>query len=314
MDLKEFVKSRGDYFKNILTPPENWNRIIDLSLKAPSKLNSAGAFRLGAGYDGGENFTIKTPRTGRKPNIEISGQLTAKDYVADFEVRITNLYLADKILSDYHEIEVTAGYEGSMSAGLSGTILNIYNESPGPDKVTVIQCASASFNKWINATVNLELDENFKLSEAIDKITKALDFDEAFIDNEIQSMTSPTPLKINGSAKQAIVELEKLFPDTKTILSPNRISVYPKEGKTNGKNHQLPLLIQAPQFSGGVVNLIAPWRPEISPGDTVTFSTNYYSTQTIDSSKIGNTAEVVAIDFNFSTNGANEMHITGTVK
>lgn len=302
MDLKEFVKSRGDYFKNILTPPDNWNKLIDITLKAPSDSGT------------GESFTIKTPRAGRKPNIEISGVITQKDFVSSFEIRITNLYLADKILSDYHEIEVIAGYENKMSAGIKGTILNIYNESPGPDKVTVIQCAAASFNKWLNTTVNLELDENFKLSEAVDKITKSLNFDEAFIDSAIQSMTSPTPLKINGGAKQAVSELEKLFPEIKIILSPNKISIYPKEGKTNGKNYLLPLLIQAPQFSGGVVNLIAPWQPEIFPGDTVTFSTNYYSTQTTSTDKIGNTAEVVSLEFNFSTYSTNEMHITGTIK
>lgn len=275
---------------------ENFNKCVDIT------------FRGGSGQ-----IVIKTPRKGIKPDIEITGNLTGKDQVCDLEIRIKNLY-TDDILPGCHTVEISAGYADAMSKTIEGSVVNVYTETPGPDKVTVIYCTVANFDAWLSKTIDLKLAKNFTLKNAAAEISKALGFREAQIDAGIAACTCSAPLEVNGTARQAVNELKKCFPGINIAVDKQFLKVFPENQQPAAAiNHILKALIQAPQFSGGQLSLIAPWNPAVRPGDFVTYPTNFYQT-TMGLSPFSS-AYVTSVQFSFSTNGdQNEMTITGILK
>ena len=273
----------------------NFNKLINLTLQTST----------------GKQFTIETPVHGPKPQIEISGNLTMEGYSHTVEVRVTNLY-TDSIEGDVTSIKVMAGYEGEMSAGVSGTVQNVYTETPGPDKVTVLSCVSATYDAWINNTINMKLKEGFTLETAITQISNALGFDRAIIDTSVSGLTCSAPLQFNGRCSEAVTKVKEVFPGVSVIVDGNKFRVFPNGAKQSSVVvHNLALLTQAPQFSGGTVSIVAPWNPMIKPGDYVHFPTS------IRKQSLGaittDTAQVQTIQFHFATNtDVNEMIITGT--
>lgn len=274
----------------------NFNKLINLTFQTKT----------------GEAFSIITPKRGIKPQIEISGNLTMEGYTHNFEVRITNFY-SDSI-DDITSIIVNAGYEGEMSAGIYGTVQNVYTESPGPDKVTVLSCVSANYDAWINKTINMKLKEGYNLQDAVSQVTSALEFEPAVIDASLVAKTCAAPLEVNGRCSEAIAKIKKSFPGISIITDGKKLRVFPTEAKqTSVVVHTLPFLTQAPQFSGGSVNLNAPWNPMVKPGDYVQFP-NSIKKQSL-GAITSDVAMVNTIQFHFATNtDANEMLITGTTQ
>lgn len=275
---------------------QNFNKLINLKFQTST----------------GKAFEINTPRHGFKPQIEITGNLTMEGYTHTFEVRITNFF-SDSIEGDITDIIVTAGYEGKMSAGIFGTVQNVYTESPGPDKVTVLSCVSANYDAWINKTIDLKLTGGFTLGTAVEQVTKALGYEPAIIDSAIITKTCVAPLNHNGRCTEALQKIKNAFPGVSIITDGKKLRVFPTEAKSqNMVIHSLPLLIQPPQFSGGMVNIVAPWESMVKPGDYVQFPTTF-NKKTL-GSIVSNLAMVSTIQFHFATNtDENEMIISGTI-
>lgn len=275
---------------------ENFNKLINIKFQTKQ----------------GEAFEIITPRKGVKPDITISGNLTMEGYTHTFEVRITNFY--SNSIGEGTTLIVTAGYENNMSAGIYGEVQNIYTESPGPDKVTVISCVSAYYDQWINNTIDLQLESNFKLTDAIAQVSHALDYDPALIDTELQQLTCTAPLMHNGRCSEALQKIRDLFPGIAIVVQGKKLRVFSTGGKSSTiVVHAMPLLTQAPQYTGGAVSLVAPWDPMIKPGDYVRFPDDFY-TASLGAIK-NNVAKVNTIQFQFSTcDDQNEMIVTGTVE
>lgn len=273
----------------------NFNKLINLTFQTST----------------GKQFTIETPKRGIKPQIEISGNLTMEGYSHTIEVRVTNLF-TDSIDGDITSLSIEAGYEGEMSAGVYGTVQNVYTESPGPDKVTVLSCVSASYDAWINKTINMKLKEGYTLETAITQVTNALGYDPAIIDTTISGSTCAAPLFFNGRCSEALSKIKEAFPGVTVIVDGNKLRVFPTESKRSSVVvHNLALLSQTPQFSGGTVSLVAPWNPMIKPGDFVHFPTKFFR-QSLGAITT-DTAEVQSIQFHFATNtDVNEMIISGT--
>lgn len=273
----------------------NFNKLIDLKFQTSN----------------GEAFEIKTPRKGIKPQIEISGNLTMGNYSPTFEVRITNFF-SDSLEGDITDIVVTAGYEGKMFSGIYGSVQNVYTETPGPDKVTVISCVAVKYDPWVNKTINLKLKENFSLQEVIKQVSDALGYDTPLIDTSIADKNCAAPFFHNGRCSDAITKIKQMFPGISVVADGSKLHVFPTEAKASTVVvHDLGLLSQAPQFTGGTVSIVAPWEPMVKPGDFVHFPTKFSKTS------IGaiqfDTARVDTIQFHFATNtDANEMIITGT--
>lgn len=259
----------------------------------------------------GKQLAIETPVRGIKPQIEISGNLTMEGYSHTIEIKVTNLY-TDSIEGDITSVSVMAGYEGEMSAGVYGTVQNVYTESPGPDKVTVLSCVSASYDAWVNSTIDMKLKEGFTLETAITQISNALGYDRPIIDASISGHTCSAPLQFNGRCSEAVSKVKEVFPGISIIVDGNKLKVFPTDAKqTSVVVHNLALLAQAPQYSGGTVSLVAPWNPMIKPGDYVHFP-NSIRKQSL-GAIITDTVQAQTIQFHFATNtDVNEMIITGT--
>ena len=273
----------------------NFNKIINLTFQTAR----------------GTAFSVITPTRGIKPQIEISGNMTMTGYTHNFEVRITNFF-SDAIEGDITDIEVVAGYEGKLSAGIYGKVQNVYTESPGPDKVTVLSCISANYDAWINNTIDIKLMANFSLQEAISQVTTALGFEPANIDVSLATKICAAPFNHNGRCSEALSKLKTVFPGICIITDGKKLRVFPKEAKAaNMVVHNLALLTQAPQYSGSTVSLVAPWEPMIKPGDYVTFPTTFNKLSF--GSVLFDTAMVNSLQFHFATNtDANEMILSGT--
>lgn len=274
---------------------QNFNKLIDIQF-------------IGAA----DSFEIKTPLHGQKPYIEITGEQTTKALIANYNIKVGNLY-TDRVLSDYHKVIVSAGYENKMSVAFEGEVLNICTATPSPDKMTDIMVATANMSDWITKTINVKLAEGFKLSDAVKQISNALDYQEPSLENDLQELTSSVPFECNGTARQALDGIKKIFSDLDFFVLSNRINVITQANPNKVANFKLNYLLNAPQFSGGIVNITAPWEPALKPGDTVEFPIDYYQTATVKSDKIKNKAKVISVQFAFSTYDTNEMNITGTV-
>jgi len=259
-----------------------------------------------------DSFTIKTPRYGRKPNISISGNFTTKTFISNFEIHVTNLF-TNKILSDYHHVMVRAGYEDSMSSAFMGEVTNIYTATPGPDKETVIMCMQANLSDWVSEVIDLKLDVGTSLTEIIRQVSAKLGYQEAYIDPKLKDKTLSVTMQANGSVRDIVDEIKKIFTGVNVTIDSNRLYVFPEKDSTQQRIHKLPFLIQAPQFSGGIVDIVAPWNPQVKPGDYVEFPINniYSITGVMDATVKTNRASVKTIDFNFSTTNSNEMNIQG---
>lgn len=249
---------------------------------------------------------IRCPKTGRKPQIEISGTLMPMDLVNSFEVRITNFY-PDDVSKNYQAVRVYAGYENDKSAVFEGSIVAMYTESPGPDRVTVIFCNTASMGSWSDITVQLSLDPGFTVAQAVTKIAQALNFNVQ-LGKDAETKTSEIRWDYNGSARQALTELEKYFPNTQIVINNNRITV--DMPGTVRKTYRLPYLNTPAQFTASGCTLMAPWDPNIKPMDLVTFPMGTY--KTAQAAVVNSTIQVQTIAFNFDTaGGTNTMTITG---
>lgn len=272
---------------------ENFNKLIDLKIETDK-----------------DAFEIKTPRHGIKPHIKIDGNLSMAGFCQNFNVEVTNLYTND--INNIARITVTAGYEGCMSAGISGDVQNVYPASPGPDKTTVISCTAALFDSWIKKTINLKLKAGFALQDAINEVTNALGFDPAEIDAGVASKVCEAPLAVNGKCSEALKQIKGAFPKIAIVTDGKKLKVFGLESQRQTIiTYDLCFLSQAPQFSGGQVTVCAPWNPMIKPGDYVRFPIEYR--QTSQGAVVFNTAMVNSIQFTFSTDGdENEMTLTCT--
>ena len=273
-----------------------YNRLIDVTFSS---------------IDNTQEFSIKTPRSGVKPLISISGNLMPQDIGSDFKIVFTNLY-TDKILAESNVITVNAGYEGNMVMGITGTITACYTASPGPDKQTVITCNMVQLDGWLNTLINIRLPYGAWFATAMKKISAALGFDTPFIDRGLATATIPGKFVCNSTAREAIAELKTFMPEVNILLEGKRLVATKKTNAAIRKLHYLPVLTQAPQFSGAEVTLVAPWNPAVKPGDHVSFSNKYYTIQNASSDLVRKQMQVTSVQFSFATKGdANEMTLTG---
>lgn len=271
----------------------NYNKIIDITFKTQNS-----------------KVVVNTPRTGIKPHIELSATMSRGTFAQDFEIRLTNFY-SDDIANEITDVEVVAGYENSTKVAFKGKVNLVYTESPGPDKVTVIACSTADYETLTQAVINMKLAKGFMLKDAMKKISAALQFDTPQIDKSLETKTCAAPFSHNGKALDAITALKTAFPDISVTVSGNTLSVAPTEGKgTNPRIHDVVLLTQAPQYSGGTVNIIAPWNPDIKCGDYIHFPATF-SKKTV-AAIVTDVAQVNTIQLNFSTDDTNEMNVSGT--
>lgn len=273
------------------------NRIIELEFFSDS---------------GAENFRITCPRKGIKPNIQITGEFTSKDTISNFEIRIANLY-TDSI-GQYNNVRIYAGYENAVNFCIEGSIYNVYTESPGPEKITVITGTTANLNDWLVAKVNVSLPAGAMISDAARRLTMALGYGEPVINGSIMQK-SPVPIQFNGLAKDYLHYLQKIWPDLDFVPDNNKL-VISGEGIAQRKIVTLKYLKSAPQFNGGTITVNSLWEPNLRPEDSIKVLTDYYITEassTVAAPNKDAAYKVTSVSFSFSTIGSdNDMTVVAT--
>lgn len=89
------------------------------------------------------DFAIRTPRTGMKPNITVSGQFLISNTANSVNITIYNIS-ANVDTMAYNWVEVDAGYLNSgVHASFIGQITNCYMAKPNPNGELVITAAYA---------------------------------------------------------------------------------------------------------------------------------------------------------------------------
>lgn len=258
----------------------------------------------------GAQFKIECPSKGRKPNIQISGTLLPVDYMSDVEIRVINLYIDRG--QTFQKVRVEAGYENSMSVAFEGEITNIYDESPGPEKVTVINCVQCKVKNMLSNVIALNLEKGFTLNSALSQITKAAELDApeiVFSDVE----TCASAFTFNGTVQEALHQLAPLFPEVTLMFTDRTIKAVKQEISPTERAKVIKFLQSPPQVTGTVVIIKAPFDPAIKPGDVVTVqNVSYLSRKTISVGTLMNQYRINSVEFRFSTvQGSNQMTLQG---
>lgn len=287
---------------------EHFNRIIDLVFYSS---------------DGTVKASIKCPRYGIKPQIEINGTYGAALALEAFHITVKNLYL-DLRQEQYSKIKVKAGYANNYIT-IEADIVTMFQETPGPEGTMVIQCQLGGITKtWLDSTVQLQFKTGAKLTEILNSIKTKLMATDVNTGIKARELALKEPLQFDGTARGALARLEKVFEE-------NRLQVFMQGTKlcaiclTEGdfiKSHILQYMSAPPQQNPGDeagtyrTMITAPWMPELLPGDRLVIPSQVYIR---DGNLVGGasktqTMEVTQMSFHFGTRGSvNQMTCEGFI-
>lgn len=266
---------------------------------------------------------IRCPRHGRKPTIEINGTYTSRFYLPEFNITVKNLYL-DYQTEQYAKVKVEAGYSEGKPCAFEGTILSMYQEAPGPEGRTVIQCQQGKMEAWLNATVQLEFQTNTALREVLESISSKLGTSAPKLGTKAQTLMLPEPgFLYDGTARGAMAKLEEIFEEDDLVVYMRENSLYAqcmgKDDNTGAKVLQYMSAPPQPNTGGknGVyyTTVTAPWMPDLQLFDKLIIPSRIYIRNfgmvgTGKTQKI----QVNALSFHFGTTGSvNSMTVQGSL-
>ncbi|MBP5792295.1 MAG: hypothetical protein J6W46_01450 [Spirochaetaceae bacterium] len=312
----------------------NFNRIIDITFLGAAQTVTGPKVSLSgtqAANTFGLNLTTGTskpitpikkiicPRHGRKPDIEINGTFTSRSFLQAFNITIKNLYL-DLQTEQYERVKVTAGYEGN-TIDIEGTILTMYQEAPGPDGKTVIQCQLGKLQDWLDATVDIYFEAGTSIMDVLAKIQTALKVTNKIAGKKAGALVLKQPMSHLGTARDAMDKLAQMFKEEKLNVFLRNNTVY-AECLGDGdivEPKVLKYMSGPPQPNTGGSNgtyyntVTAPWMPDLNLFDKLTIPSRVYmknfgivgtgSTQNI---------QVTSLQFYFGTTGSvNSMTVQG---
>ncbi len=286
----------------------NYNRIIDLTLI------STNGKRIQVPQGG-------CPRRGRKPSIEINASYAANNTLMPFNIKIKNLYL-DLIPVQYARVEMKVGYENN-NIDMAGSILSIYQESPGPEGSTIIQCEMGDFQTWLDAAVQLNFEAKTPLEKVLEEIKGKMGATSVVIKPSAKALTLETPFPFDGTARGALAELEKLFQEEKLHVFLRNETLcaicYTKNDFIN--SHKLEYMSAPPQPNAGTseatayTTVTAPWLPQLNIGDRLEVPQKTYvryKTTVNASAKATQFIQIYSMSIHFgTTGGVNSMTVQG---
>jgi len=282
-----------------------YNRIIKLTLYRQDK----------------PEIILPCPPKGRKPKIEISGNILPSMDIPAFNLTIKNLYL--EIRGDlFTKVKVEAGYEGA-TAPIEGSINTIYQESPGPEGTTYIQCWEGQMASWLDTCINVEYPAGTTLSLIIAEIGNKLKTKGSYTGaKHASTLRLKDKFVHNGTVRDAISKLKTLFSDDYLVIY-MRNDILTAICLTQGDYvnvHTLDHMSAPPQFNNGDkegtynLTITAPWDPTLQPGDMLIVpSPAYQKYGEIVGTKTGTQKiQVQNIAFHFgTTGGTNSMTVQG---
>ncbi len=297
---------------------ERFNRIIDISFSGSatryvgSSLNQIGFTR-----------SILCPRRGIKPDIQINGTLGADGNLWALHIMIKNFYY-DLRSEPYSKIKLRVGY-ANKPITIEANITNMYQQTPGPDGTTVIECIYGSATKqWLDTMVNLNYEKDTSLSVIIEAIKNKLNAVDKKMGVKADRLKLEEPLQFEGSAREALAHLEQRFQGShlQTFMRGDILcAICPTEGDFV-QQHILQYLSAPPQQNPGdsqgtwTTQITAPWMPEVMPGDEIAIPSQTYirNNQLVGAGSKLQRLHVVKMSFHFGTRGSiNQMTCDGYI-
>lgn len=274
-----------------------WDKIINLTLLQSD----------------GESAYIGCPPVGRKPTINVSGKMVSSDTISDIDVRVTNLFTGDTPLSAYKYLKIEAGYRNALRTTIQCEVNNAYQETPGPDGITVFKAFLGGWTDWTNVT----LSNNWPVGTSVNTILNYLaGLLNLTLNTSIpDSLETQTPWSATGLVKDFINKIRNALTPTLNIYPSGPFLIATQTGGNTGVIHDLNYFITPPRHEAYGFNLTAPWDPTIRPNDVITVNTKYMR-QTYGGSQVGSgvtqfTVQTLSFDFG-TTDDANSMIILAT--
>lgn len=297
----ELIDTIGNFNRRKL---ERFNRIIDLTF-----ITRTGQVRR-----------IYCPRRGRKPSIEINGTYTARSTLSQLNITVKNLYL-DLADTGYTTLKIDAGYEGN-TVSITGQIVTIYQDSPGPDGKTVIQVNIAKIGTWLNEYIDLNYETGTPLIMVLNSIKSKLKISQLKIGVQAATLKLDSPFWHHGTAREAITKLESRFEDKglAIFVRSNKLCAV-CENKDFANVHVLQYMSAPAQPNTGgekgtyYTTITAPWMPELDLFDKLIIPARTYvkDFKLVAGLIKKQTIRVTALSFHFSTTGrANQMTVQGS--
>lgn len=301
----------------------NFNRIIDLEFYTRQKYDSRG-FLLNAEAQLKQARSIICPRYGIKPQIEINGTFGAALALQAFHITIKNLYF-DLLAEPYSHIKVTAGYANNNTT-FEADILNMYQDSPGPDGTTVIECVLGNVTqRWLDSFVSLHFEKGTYLSEILNYIGTKLMASDVTTGDEAKKLRLDTEFQFDGSARNALAELEQRFKGNflQIIMQGSTLCAICVTDGDFVNSRRLEYMSAPPQRNPGdekgnwKTMITAPWMPDLRPGDMLEIPNQIYLYKGTYVGGLSETQKMVVTEmsFHFGTRGSvNQMTCTGYIK
>jgi hypothetical protein len=282
--------------------------------------------------ESGQDIVIMCPKTGRKPTIKVSGQMMPQATIFSLELRITNFNGVQDLavesepgLSNIRTVSIGVGYSGTQTlagqqAGeslstINGQISNAFEETPGPDGVTVFQVLIGNYKQWNEIMLESSWDIGTSLSDVFSSLCETFGVTPVF---KADSITLPIAFFATGKVKDSLQKLSAMY-DKQLLIDYDRIIMMEPiaNGGTTGVSHTISLVKSPPRWNGGAYDVIIPYNAAIRCGDSVTINSDYVRTKfagfqlgATGVSKPPSEFTIISASFDFSTTGdENDMEL-----
>lgn len=270
----------------------------------------------------GVESKIVTPKTGRKPNIQISGSAIQSNVLPSVSVRVVNFYSSTAI-ADLTKIAIEAGYYSSAMGRttLRGNLNNmgvgwVYQESPSPDGITNFNFMVGDYGSWTSANCTVSHPDGAGLTvEALLKEAVSGLGLNVVAGPRVKNLIWSAKVEASGSVKDFVTMLADTKGFIVQVWGSDLLAYYQNEGHSVDRvPKEITYLSSPPQKQTPVtISFVAPWRPDIRCGDLIKINPQYAKQSyggSLGSSDSDTTYVVTTMEFDFSTvDSTNTMRI-----
>ena len=210
---------------------------------------------------------------------------------------------------------------------MEGSILSVYQESPGPDGRTILQCQLGQLSTWLDATIQVTFDAGTSIQTVLEKFKSTIGAHQVVIGkSKAQNLKLKTIYEHDGTIRDGLTKLQNQFADEKlyVFLRNDTLCAVCITTEDYIASHKLqylsaPVQPNAGTEDGGYMTLTGPWLPQLSMGDMLEVPAKVYMRYlTTVNRNAGNSIfiQVSEMSIHFgTTGGVNSMTVKGaTVK
>lgn len=234
--------------------------------------------------------TVKTPRYGLKPKIELEWSRVPGNFCYNIILKVTNLYTQWELYK-FASVVITVGYSSNNQmqlVKLNCQIFDSFTPMPGPDGYTIFECivAKADTNVYTKQPYNifyyrLDTQVHEVLSECASKM--GLEFPVSYLSVRLLSMSwndkefvrrfdegysllSYLQLRLSELARLIGHDVTMIVWDTKVIFAETDEEGNPVTTTTNFDTVPILNQLNSATWTAGTLSVVAPFNPDVTPG------------------------------------------------